>query len=200
MNTSKKNNSDKLYLLFGVALIAGVIFLLYLFLRMFLNWFSTLENQVAAAVATLSVTALISIGSLILSKHYEHKREIRKEHNTKKIPIYEELISFMFNVLFAEKAGDKPPTEQEIIKFLNGFTQKLIIWGDEGVIKSFCLFRDKAANMNSSKPDPTIMFLVEEMWLTMRKDLGHKDKKIKRGDLLSLFITDIKKYLPQESA
>jgi len=195
MNTAKKTNSEKLYLLFGLALILVLIFLFYFLLRMFLDWFSTLENQVAAAVAAVSVTALISVASLILSKHYEHKRDIRKEHNRKKSPIYEELIQFMFKVVFAEKAGEKPPTEKEIIKFFSGFNQKLIIWGNDKVIKSFCLFRDRATNMSHNVTDPSIMLLFEEVWFAMRKDLGHKDKKIQKGDLLSLFITDIKQYL-----
>jgi len=196
MNTAKKTNSDKLYLLFGFALIAGLIFLLYFFLRMFLSWFSTLENQVAATVATVSVTALISVASLILSKHYEHKRDIKKELNAKKSPIYEELINFSFKLQFAEKAGEIRPTEQETVKFMTKLIPRLIIWADENLIKSFCLFRD-TAEKNRDQPDPKILFIFEDMLFKIRKDLGHKDKKLKKGDILGLFITDIKKYLPE---
>ena len=197
MKTAKHLNSDKLYLLVGLALIVGLILLIYFLITCFLSWFSALENQVAAAVATVSVTALISVVGLILSKHYEHKRDIRKEHTSKKAPIYEELIGFMFKILFAEKAGETPPNEQDIVRFLNAFTQRLIVWGNDEVIKSLCTFRDKAANRDANTDDSgMIMFLFENICLAMRKDLGHKDNKIKKGDLLGLFITDIKKYLP----
>jgi cytochrome c biogenesis protein CcdA len=118
MKPVNPSTSNKLYLLLALALIAGVILVLYLLLTTFLNWFSALENQVAAAVATVSVTALISIGSLILAKRYEHKRDIRKELNAKKTPIYEELINFSLQTFLAEKAGQKQPTEEETIKFI----------------------------------------------------------------------------------
>lgn len=198
MNTVKKLVAKIFYILLGLALIAGLIWLLYIAVTIFFDWFSSLQKEVAAGIIVASATVLISVFSLIFSKHYEHKRDIRKEHNSKKIPIYEKLINFIFKVLFAEKTGENPLSEQEIIKFLTEFTPALIIWGDDEVIKSFCLFRDKAVNMASGKSDPNILFFVEELWLTMRKDLGHKDKKIQKGDLLSLFITDIKKYLPQK--
>ena len=195
MKTVKQFITEKSSIIFGLAIFAGLIWLLYIIVTKFLNWLSILENQIAAAVVTVSATALISIGCLILSKQYEHKRDIRKEHNSKKVPVYEELISFMFKVFFAQKAGEKPPSEQEIIKFFAESTPKLVVWGDESVIKSFCLLRDKSVNIDSGKSAPVTMFLFENLLLAMRKDLGHKDKKIQKGDLLILFITDIKKYL-----
>jgi len=199
MKTAKSSNFDKFYLLLGFALIAGSILLVFVFLKMFLNWFSTLENQVAAAVVTVSVTALLSIGSLILSKHYEHMRDIRKELNVKKIPVYEELIDFSLKHQLAERAGKKKPSEQETIKFVAQLIPKLIIWADEDVMKSFLSFRDTAIN-NVAKPDPRILFIFEDILFKIRKDLGHKDKNLKKGDILGLFVTDIKKFLSQESS
>ena len=104
------------------------------------------------------------------------------------------MINFAFKIQFAEIAGEKPPTEQETIKFFAEFIPKLIVWGDENVMKSFCLFRDTAAD-NTDRPSSKILFIFEDVLFNIRKDLGHKDKKIKKGDILGLFITDIKKHL-----
>jgi len=105
------------------------------------------------------------------------------------------LINFSLKIQFAEKAGGKPPTEQATIKFFAEFIPKLIVWGDERVMKSFCVFRDTA--VNNPTPSSEILFIFEGLLLKIRKDLGHKDRSLKRGDILGLFITDIEKYLPE---
>lgn len=39
------------------------------------------------------------------------------------------------------------------------------------------------------------MFYFEDLMLEIRKDLGHKNKGFEKGDVLSLFINDIKNYV-----
>jgi len=78
----KQSSAQKAYVVLGLAILAAVIYLLYIMLAKFFNWFSTLENQVAVSIVTASGVALISTVGLILSKHYEHKREINKAHNS----------------------------------------------------------------------------------------------------------------------
>jgi len=178
----------------GIAILAALIWGLYFLATNVSKWFSTLENVVAISIVTASVAAIASTAGIIISKNYEHKREIRKEHNNKKIPVYEELISFMSKVQFAEKIGEKAPTKQETIKFFAKFIPKFIIWASEDVIKSYTQFRG-IANKNEQNPGVDTLFKYEEILQSIRKDLGHKDNKIKRGDILALFINDIDKHL-----
>jgi hypothetical protein len=70
------------------------------------------------------------------------------------------------------------------------YAQKL----HEDVIKSYYRFRNTAVETEDS-PSVNILFEYENLLCNIRKDLGHKDKSIKRGDILRLFITDINKYL-----
>jgi len=194
MNTTKKPVATKWPLLLGLAVVAVLICISYLLIAKLLGWFSSLENQVAASIVTASAVALISTAGLIISKHYEHTREITREHNAKKIPIYEELINFSFTTLFAEKAGQKRLSEQQMIQFFAKYIPKLVVWGDDSVIKSFFVFRDTAGS-NPDDASAKILFAFEDVVLNIRKDLGHKDTHIKKGDILGLFVTDIKKYL-----
>ena len=39
------------------------------------------------------------------------------------------------------------------------------------------------------------MFAMEEVYRAIRKDLGHDDNRLKKGDILGLFVNDIDKYL-----
>jgi len=41
-----------------------------------------------------------------------------------------------------------------------------------------------------------IMLVFEAFMSAIRKDLGHKDDLLKKGDLLKIFINDIDKHLP----
>lgn len=48
---------------------------------------------------------------------------------------------------------------------------------------------------NAEKPSHGILFEVEELLMAIRKDLGHSNKGISRGKILSLFVNDINEYL-----
>ena len=49
---------------------------------------------------------------------------------------------------------------------------------------------------NVTAQDPAkSLFVLENMLFAIRRDLGHKNKNLKQGDLLSLFVTDIDQHL-----
>ena len=166
---------------------------IFILAKVLLGWFSGLQKEVAAAILAALTAVAVSIISLVLSKYYERKAEVRKEHRENKVPIYEKSIEFWFKVLMADKAGKKPPGEQEIIQFLQGFTQELIIWGSDSVLKSFTNFREILIS-SEKRPNPIEgLLLFEKYMFEVRKDLGHKNKNLRQKDILALFINDIRK-------
>jgi hypothetical protein len=142
-----------------------------------------------------SATIIVSIISVLVSKQIERKMIITNELRGKKIPIYEEIIKFIFRITFAEKKGEKPLSEKEVIEKMVKFTQDLVIWGSDEVIDSFFQFRNAGVEMEDNKPSFEIMFRVEDLLLSIRKDLGHKNKNMKKGKILGLFVNDIQNYL-----
>jgi hypothetical protein len=159
-----------------------------------LAWFGGLQKEVAAAILAALTAVAISILSLVLSKYYERRAEVRKEHREKKVPIYEKSIEFWFKVLMSEKSGRKPPSEQEVIQFLQDFTQELIVWGSDSVLKAFTTFRETLISYKGSTAPIQGMLLFEQYLFEIRKDLGHKNKNLHKGDILALFINDIRQY------
>lgn len=182
-----------LALLLFVCIVIGFYFLL----RQIWLGFSILQKEVAAAIVAASATVLISVLSLIISKHWERIKEIQQEHRGKKIPIYEEFIQFWFKVLFSQKTGAQQIPEKEITKFLIDFTQKLILWGSDEFLKGFSNFKRRHANVRTDSPQIDIMFEFEKLLYSIRKDTGHKNRNLKKGDILALFINDIDRYLNQ---
>lgn len=192
-----KNSLEIFYAIIALLLVIITGWGIFLFSKLFLEIFSQLEKEVAASIIAAVSTVLISVLSVILSKNYERRREIRKEQREKKIPVYEELIGFLLKLLLAEKAGKKPPTEKEMAKFFMDFTERLIVWGADDVLKSFQVFREDlviSADMPETDHKQT-MINLENLMLKVREDLGHKNSNLEKGDVLSLFINDIRTVL-----
>lgn len=86
------------------------------------------------------------------------------------------------------------------MQFMAEITQELVIWGSDDMLNAFYDFRNKSIENsyekigNSYNPYNTL-FAVEDLLLAIRKDLGHKNKKVSRGRILGLFINDLPNIL-----
>ncbi|HLO88793.1 MAG TPA: hypothetical protein VK203_27815 [Nostocaceae cyanobacterium] len=108
--------------------------------------------------------------------------QIRNEQIEKKTQIYEELVHFLFEILFAEKISKSKKSEQEIIEFLVGITPKLIMYASDATLKSFIKFRMALINENNN----SIVYLGEIL-LNIRQDLGHNNNDLKEVSILEIF-------------
>ncbi len=96
----------------------------YLSVAALVSILAEIESNVAVAVVATAGTIVVSVFSLVVSKRIEAKAAVRQELREKKLPIYESIISTLFKVHFAEKIGQKPPTEQELIQFFAKVTER----------------------------------------------------------------------------
>lgn len=191
-------------LLLGVLLLAVMGVLAFLLVRLVWQALNSASTQIAAAVIAVAGTVLVSVASLICAKYWERRRETEQEHRNRKIPVYEEFLPFWFKVLMADKPGMERVDEAEIIRFMSGFTQKIMVWGSDQVIKQYSVFYRIIRALPSKhpvEPAATVTALVEleKLILAIRSDTGHRNQGIQKGDLLSLFITDISQAI-QEGA
>ena len=174
----------------GLTLISGAAYALFLGLRWFARIFLQLNPNVAAAIVAGSATVGVSVLTVLLSKWLEARANLVKEHRERKTPIYEDLLQFMFRFLMDDKLHSAPK-EQESLKWFSSFTQKIMVWGSDEVLSAFVKFRHSAINPDP-KADPIDGILnVERLILAIRKDLGHKNKGLHKGDILALFVNDI---------
>jgi hypothetical protein len=175
-----------LNLLLGISLLAAICWFFFFLVQTIIRGLATIESQVSVAIVAASGAAMLSVVSLIVTKHLESRNAILQELRAKKVPVYEHLIRIMFTVVFAEKRGEKPPTEQELIKEFASFTEKILVWGSDDVIRAYSRFR------GGSSGDPIALIRIQEdLFLAIRKDLGHKNKNLPRGTILGLFVNDL---------
>jgi len=176
----------------ALAVLGGIAWGIYFIAAKVFSSLTNIKSDIAVAIVAASATITVSVVSLVISKVMETRATITQELRTKKVPIYEDLISTVFKFQFAEKLGEKPMSEAELIRFFANLTEKLTIWGSDGVIRAFSDFRLASTRVGA----PTdILFIYENLLLAIRKDLGHKNRNLKRGMILSLFINDIDEYL-----
>ena len=180
--------------LISLAVLAGLVWGLYTVLANLAAHLMTLNPNVSASIIAACATVLVATISVLLSKHFEIQKLVFKEHRDKKIPIYEDLIRFFFRAMFQSKKGN-PLSESEMLKFFEGFVEKATVWGSDDVVKAFGDFKRHAPEKQAGADPTKILFLSEKLLFAIRRDLGHKNKNLKQGDLLSLFVTDIDQHL-----
>lgn len=172
--------------LLGFLLLGLIGWAAYGLFKLILAFFTELNPSVAAAIVAASATVLVSVFSVLTSKSLEQKAIIAQQIREKKIPVYEELIQFVFNIIRATKEN-KSLSEEETTEFMFTFTERIVIWGSDEVVDAFYRFR----NSNNVDGGQGAILCIEDMLLAIRKDLGHRNKSLSRGKILGLFINDI---------
>jgi len=184
----------------GVLLLAGITYGVFVATRATIRVLASLDSDIAVAIVAAAATALVSVLSIVLGKVYESRAMIQKEHREKKIPVYEDLINFMLRILMGTNTGDAP-CEKEMLEFMLGFTQRVMVWGSDDVLAAWVKWRRLSINEAAMQADPMkLVFFYEELIFAIRRDLAHKNKGLVRGDILVLFVNDIDQHLPKKAS
>jgi hypothetical protein len=185
-----------LFFIGGIILIICLIWGITSIINNLLVVLANINSDIAIAIITGAITLLVTALSILIGKAYEIRTTIIKSNREKKIPIYEELIQFMFNKVLMGVKTKNMPSEEELIKFMADFTQKSMVWGSNDVLSAWIKCRRASVNEEEVKQNPVnFMLNYENLIREIRKDLGLKNKNLNEGDILSLFVTDIDKYL-----
>jgi hypothetical protein len=182
---------------FGLVILGLLAWAGYELLLAVVLLFKSVDPKLGAGMLAASATILVSVVSVLFSKKQEHKVDIENQLREKKIPIYENIIEFIFLITFAEKLGKAQPSEKETIAFFADTTRDLVIWGSKDIVKAFGDFKDMLASFAENGDTAGMLATLEDFLFAIRKDLGHKQTKVKRGDILRLYINDVDALFPQ---
>lgn len=177
----------------ALLVLAAFVYGAFVAVRAVFNVVTSLDSEIAVAIIAAAATGFVSVISIVLSKLYESRTLLQREHREKKIPVYEELIKFMSRMFIGAKTGNQP-TEKELLQFMSDFTQRVMIWGSDNVLAVWVKWRRSSTGEGASKANPKkLMIIYEDLIFAIRKDLGHKNKGLTETDILALFINDIDK-------
>jgi len=166
-----------------------------------------LDSDVATAIVTAGATIFVSVFSAIWARNAEKTQAIEQQIREKKTPIYEEVITIAFDILWSGKQDQQPESTKnssqrskkgssnreensDPVDRLQKLTPQLIVWGTDEVIASWVHFRKVSANVKKEGA-MEVMDAFEKFMFAIRQDLGHKNDLLKERDLLRIFINDL---------
>ena len=168
-------------------------------------WWSLtqLQKEVTAAL----VTAIGAVIVVVLSRYFEQRRRAETQVRDKKAAIYENFIGFWIEHLMFKKEGTEgqvaDPAAAGVIEAMSNFTKGALINASDDVVGSWSRYRRRSfASQPPPQPDPnldpSVLLGFETVLLSIRKEFGHRNRNLQRGDLVGLFVNDVDVLLAAE--
>lgn len=158
------------------------------FLKKFVN---NTDKVIIVAMITGAVSIVGVLFTSVIAKIIDYKYNVKIYLYDKREEPYEQFISMVYTIMEdTKKPEGKRMTEEELMKIVLQFSKGLTLWGSNRVVKKWNKYRIASANPENREN----LFLLEDIIYEIRKDVGQR-RKMKKGDILSLFINDIDKLL-----
>jgi len=158
-----------------------------------INTISTLDTVLIIALISGSITIIGLIINSIISvsiKTSEYKNKIKTELRIKMEKPYANFINMLFDLMKRAKTSNQM-NENEITERMIDFSKEVTLYGSNKVVKKWAKYRT-SANGISTKEN---LIQLENILFAIREDLGMKKIGMNKGDLLSLFINDVRETL-----
>ena len=190
----KSNKSQFWYGLLGILLLGGLFFLIY---RLVIYAISK-ADVINANILVALIASTVTIVGYFITRYLEKKKLIEQQIREQKIPVYEEFIGFFFK-LFKNTKSKEIIDSKELEDFFWEMNKKSVLWLSDKTFKSYINWKNTTAKFadvkdKSEAENIKMLLLFEKLLLDFREDIGHKNKNLESGDLLSLFLNDWEKY------
>jgi hypothetical protein len=141
-------------------------------------------------IVVASIAALVTVSGYFINRNSERRKIIEQQIREKKIPVYEEFIGFVTQLLAQEQL-----TEKELGAFLGKFNQRAIIWMSDESLAIYIewikhLRKQSVVKETDSEEIREGLLKFEDVLFQFREDIGLSNRELKSGDLLSVFIND----------
>ncbi|MBG58196.1 MAG: hypothetical protein CMK46_07920 [Porticoccus sp.] len=162
-----------------------ILLLILLAYGMYLLAIST-DPSVAAAAITASSTIIVSTATVTIGRYLEKKKELEALHREQKIPIYDKFLDGLFSVFYDQKGK-----RLNIVKFLQEWQQKIVLWGGPKVVNAYVSWKDE---LTEHEPNVQSMESTERLILAIREELGHENENLVEGLFPRFILREYKLY------
>lgn len=180
----------------GFAVLGLLGWAIYWVITQIWGQFKLLDPSVSVAILTAASTVLVATLTVVLGKYFERKKDIEAHYREKKVEIYDEfLCEFLcefFKIFHSDDDSDIDDENPELVDFLRQWQRKMILWGGQDVLSKYISW---IGHLKKGNPDAKSMFMMEEFFLEIRKDLGHKNNKLVKGTFIHLILQNPELFL-----
>jgi HD superfamily phosphohydrolase len=178
--------------LLGIFLLIGIFWGAYWLLSEIWGQFKSLDTNVAVAALTAFTTVTVSTLTVVLGKYYERKKDIEAHYRQKKTEIYDEFLKEFFKAFYSEADKEDDAKQKSMIDFLREWQRKMVLWGGQNVLIKYIKWM---THLKKGNPDAATIFLMEDFFREIRKDLGHKNNKLEKGTFAHLILQNAEIFL-----
>lgn len=149
-----------------------------------------MEAPSPEVVAALTAGVLGLLG-VLWNQRSLSRRQIDAAHHEHKAQVYTQ---FVEDVVIAtlSKQADTPRKKlsdrdfRAMVRTYRDFTGKLMVWGSEDFMRAFAIF----LNAGRERKGAEVLLSLDDLLRAMRRDLGHRDGALIRGDVVKLILKD----------
>lgn len=176
--------------LMAVLLLSLIIYLGYLAISRIWDEFLLLEREISLALLTAFTTVFVATLTLVLGKNYDRKKEIEAHYRQKKTEIYDEFLKEFFNAFHSVSVKpqlDEPEVNDsgDLVTFLREWQRKIILWGGADVVTKYSQWMEY---LKEGHADAKTMYMTEDFFLSIRRDLGHSNANIPKGTFIRFML------------
>ena len=134
-----------------------------------------------------------AVGGMFISHVFARRRDVEGRQFEQRNEIYSRMFNTYSKIVSSIRAGDKAyePSLEEMMEIKIG----IMTWGSKETIREWIAFEERSAD----KPDPVEALRIgDDLFRVLRRDLGHDDTGLGRGELVSLFLDSAGRKLIQK--
>jgi len=181
------------FILVGSFLVFSLFGYLIEALKTLWDGFRVLDKSVAAAIVAGIFTVVATTITMFVGRYYEEKRKRAELHRDKKIEMYDNFIAEIFRI-FAQSGKKQSDTDKiDLVEFLREHQRQFLLWSNAGVIRSYSEWQKSL----QGDPNAQTVLMIEKIFLSVRKDLGHSNWGIKKGDTVRFLLRNTDFFLAQ---
>ena len=182
---------QRFYASIGLLLISLCGWFLWSVLSFAWEKLSSVDSKLAVGLITASTTVVVAALTVSLGRYFERKKEIESHFRNKKIQIYDEFLQEFFK-LFHQQDNSTSSDEQDLTLFLVEWQRKMILWGGSNVLASYIKWKNQLAK---GEPNAQSMFLTDDFFKAIRKDLGLSNRGLEKGIFVHLILKNSELFL-----
>ena len=174
-----------LSLTLGFAFLTAIAWGIYWVIAQIWGQFRLLDPKVSVAILTAATTVIVATLTVVLGKYFERKKDIEAHYREKKTEIYDEFLCEFFKIFHSNHDDEENEENPALVDFLREWQRKMILWGGQDVLSKYILWM---GHLKKGEPDAKTMFMMEDFFMEIRKDLGHKNNKLNKGCFIRLIL------------